>query len=208
MDVSEDLANLNFSRFKEWKIEHTTVNARQAILAFKGDVYLGLKAETFDKEDFEFAQKHLRILSGLYGILRPLDLIEPYRLEMGTKISVGKAKNLYEFWAKDIVNHLNLELKQHPTPILLNLASQEYFKVVAVKNLSFPIIHIDFKEIKNGKPITVGFFSKKARGMMSSFIIRQKINQLEALKSFNEEKYEFNQHLSTENQWIFTRDSE
>jgi cytoplasmic iron level regulating protein YaaA (DUF328/UPF0246 family) len=208
MDISEDLAMLNLQRFQNWTNEHTTQNARQAILAFKGDVYQGLKAESFESQDFEFAQKHLRILSGLYGILRPLDFIEPYRLEMGTKISIGKSKNLYEFWKKDILHYLHSDLNNHTSKIIVNLASQEYFKAVAIKELKIPVLHIDFKEFKNGKPITIGFLAKKARGLMSSFMIRHKIDHIEDLKAFKEEKYRFNQHLSTENHWIFTRNSE
>ncbi|MCS6833302.1 MAG: peroxide stress protein YaaA [Flammeovirgaceae bacterium] len=205
MDISPELAELNLQRYRVWKNPPDAKNTHPAIYAFKGDVYVGLQAETFDMAQMNFAEKHLRILSGLYGILRPSDLIQPYRLEMGTKLSVANAKNLYDYWKNEVTEFLREELSQHHTPILLNLASQEYFKVIDTKKLNFPIIHIDFKEEKNGKYSTVGFFAKKARGMMARFIVENQLDNPEDLKSFSSAHYRFNPALSDTIHWIFTR---
>lgn len=203
MDVSQDLAQLNVQRYRNWHAEEK--NARPAIYVFKGDVYVGLQAETFNATQMNFAEKHLRILSGLYGILRPSDRIQPYRLEMGTKLSVGTAKNLYEYWKNEVTDFLRQELAAQNTSVLLNLASQEYFKVVDTKKIGFPIIYLDFKDEKNGKYTTVGFFAKKARGMMARFIVENQLDNPEDVKSFAQEGYAFNAKLSDDVNWIFTR---
>lgn len=205
MSVSSKIADLNFDRYASWKKPFTQKNAKQAILAFKGDVYTGLNAETFKADDFKFAQNHLRVLSGLYGLLRPLDLMQPYRLEMGTKLKTDAGKNLYEFWGLDITEGLNKQLKKIKSDILINLASNEYFKSVKPKSLNAEIITPQFKELKNGEYKMIGIFAKKARGLLSRYIIQNKLNDAEDLKLFNEDGYRFNKKLSTGNNWVFTR---
>lgn len=205
MSISQQLALLNADRFQQWQPPFTPENAKQAVLAFKGDVYLGLEAETFQQKDFEFAHKHLRILSGLYGLLKPLDLIQPYRLEMGTKVTVKRKKNLYEYWKKTITEELNQALEGKENGLVVNLASKEYFKAVDVKKLKAPVLTIDFKEEDQGKFKVIGFFAKKARGMMGQFIVRNRLTKAEDLKGFNEEGYRFNPELSQENHWVFSR---
>lgn len=202
MNVSENLAQLNEERFKTFQKDFTFGNAKQALLAFKGDVYTKIDVDTYSEEDFEFAQKHLRILSGLYGLLRPLDLIQPYRLEMGTRLENKKGKNLYEFWDKKIAKAINEAASGQP---IINLASQEYFKAVDQKTLKSPVITIHFKEFKEDKYKVVGFFAKQARGLISNFVIKNRITEVEQLKTFNEEKYEFSEQLSKENDWVFVR---
>ena len=205
MKVSTKIADLNFDRYETWKKPFTPKNAKQAILAFKGDVYTGLDAETFKADDFKFAQNHLRVLSGLYGLLRPLDLMQPYRLEMGTKLDTEKGKNLYEFWGSDITQGLNKQLKKIKSDTLINLASNEYFKSVKPKELNATIITPAFKEYKNGEYKMIGIYAKKARGLLSRYIIKNKLSDPEDLKSFNEEGYRFNKTLSKGNNWVFTR---
>jgi len=205
MKVSAKIADLNFERYESWKKPFTEKNAKQAILAFKGDVYTGLDAESFKADDFKFAQKHLRVLSGLYGLLRPLDLMQPYRLEMGTKLKTDAGKNLYEFWGSDITNGLNKQLKKIKSDTLINLASNEYFKSVKPKELNAEIITPAFKEFKNGEYKMIGIYAKKARGLLSRYIIQNKLSDPEDLKSFNEEGYKFNKKLSKGNNWVFTR---
>ena len=205
MKVSAKIADLNFDRYEAWKKPFTQKNAKQAVLAFKGDVYTGLNAETFKADDFKFAQNHLRVLSGLYGLLRPLDLMQPYRLEMGTKLKTDEGKNLYEFWGSDITEGLNKQLKKIKSDILINLASNEYFKAVKPKELSAEIITPAFKEFKNGEYKMIGIYAKKARGLLSRYIIQNKLSDPEDLKSFNEEGYRFNKTLSKGNNWVFTR---
>ena len=206
MDLSEKLATLNVERYHSWHKEFDIKNAKQSILAFKGDVYLGLEAETFKEKDFAFAQEHLLILSGLHGCLKPLDLIQPYRLEMGTSISIGKSKSLYQFWDNTVKNHVEESLSSHKEKTLINLASEEYFKVVKAKELKFPTIHCEFKDKKGSEYKMIGFFAKKARGYMSQFMIKNKIEKSNDLKNFDMHGYIFNPKLSTENKWIFTRD--
>jgi cytoplasmic iron level regulating protein YaaA (DUF328/UPF0246 family) len=205
MHVSTKIADLNFDRYESWKKPFTQKNAKQAVLAFKGDVYTGLDAETFTAADFKFAQNHLRVLSGLYGLLRPLDLMQPYRLEMGTKLKTDIGKNLYEFWGSDITEGLNKQLKKNKSNILINLASNEYFKSVKPIELNAEIITPAFKEFKNGDYKMIGIYAKKARGLLSRYIIKNKLNDPEDIKSFNEDGYRFNKTLSKGNNWVFTR---
>ena len=202
MHISENLAELNNQRFKTFQKDFTEENSKQALLAFKGDVYTKMDVEEYSKEDFDFAQEHLRILSGLYGLLKPLDLIQPYRLEMGIKLENNKGKNLYEFWDKKISKAINNVAKGKT---IINLASQEYFKAVHLKSLKSQVITIEFKEFKDDSYKIVGFFAKQARGMMSKFAIKNKITDPELLKTFNESGYEYSEKLSDKNNWIFVR---
>ena len=205
MRVSMKLAELNFERFERWHTPFTPDNARQALLAFKGDVYTGLNITDFNAKDLDFAQGHLRILSGLYGLLRPLDLMQPYRLEMGRSLSNPRGKNLYQFWGDEITHAINRTLKKEKTPVLINLASNEYFKSVKPKLLSGRLITPHFKELKNGSYKVIGVHAKKARGMMSRFIIKNRLTDVETLKSFDDMGYHYNPELSNESDWIFTR---
>lgn len=205
MKISDKLAGLNAARFGEWQPHFTPENARQAILAFKGDVYTGMQAETFSDDDFTFAQTHLRILSGLYGVLRPLDLMQPYRLEMGIKLANKKGKNLYEFWGNIITEKLNEALEEQGDNILVDLASDEYFKSVNAKKLSGEIIKPVFLDEKNGKYKVISFYAKKARGLMSRFIIQEKLTNKEQLKAFDLEGYQFNSAESQGNTFVFKR---
>lgn len=203
MSISKDLSQLNYERNQEWQLPFTKENARPAIYAFNGDVYRGLEAYTIPKNKIEKVQNTVRILSGLYGVLKPLDLIQPYRLEMGTKLSVGKNKNLYEFWKKDITTLLNDELKDDE--LFLNLASVEYFKAVDTKTLKVPIIDVDFKELKNGDYKTIGVYAKLARGLMTRYIIDNNADTLDDVKGFDLENYRFHEKLSADNKLVFTR---
>lgn len=207
MHVSSKIAELNFDRFEAWNKNFTEKNARQAVLAFKGDVYTGLDAESFSAKDFKFAQSHLRILSGLYGLLRPLDLMQPYRLEMGSKLSNERGKNLYEFWGNTLTDGLNAQLKKIKSEHLINLASNEYFKAVKPKQINGEVITPAFKEYKNGDYKMIGFYAKKARGMLSRYIIQNQLSDIEDIKSFDVEGYKFNKSLSKGNNWVFTRKS-
>ncbi|UBX47538.1 peroxide stress protein YaaA [Providencia alcalifaciens] len=205
MKISDKLAGLNAARFGEWQPNFSPDNARQAILAFKGDVYTGMQAETFSPADFEFAQQHLRMLSGLYGVLRPLDLMQPYRLEMGIRLKNSRGKDLYEFWGDIITQHLNKALAAQGDNILVNLASDEYFKSVNTKKLDAEIIKPVFLDEKNGKYKVISFYAKKARGLMSRFIIQNKLTKSEQLSDFNLEGYQFDQAQSKGNELVFTR---
>lgn len=206
MSISPKLAQLNFERFVNWQLPFDMENAKQAILAFKGDVYTGLDAGSLSETELQTAQKDLRILSGLYGVLRPLDLIQAYRLEMGKKLQTAKGKNLYEFWGDKITNEINKTLKEKEDKHLINLASNEYFKSVNKKIIKAEIITPVFKDLKNGQYKVISFFAKKARGLMTRFIIQNKITDPEYLKAFNSEGYAFNPHLSTDTELVFTRD--
>jgi len=206
MGVSESIANLNHERFMNWHPEFTPQNAKQALLAFKGDVYTGLAAETLDAKGLKFAQKHLRILSGLYGLLRPLDLMQPYRLEMGLRFNNRVGKNLYDFWGNDISDAVQADLKKSGSPLLINLASNEYFKSVNAKTLDAEIITPVFKDLKQGKYKMISFFAKKARGLMARFIIDHQLNDPEGLKEFDAEGYYFSKTLSTASELVFLRD--
>ncbi len=205
MDISPKLAELNFQRFQEWSLPFSPNNSWQAILMFNGDVYQGLKAETFTSEEFDTAQNHLRILSGVYGLLKPLDLIQAYRLEMGTTVAIARKKNLYEFWKTKITARLNEEMSQSNQKILINLASNEYFSAIDTRKLKARIITPAFKEYKNGQYQMVSFYAKRARGLMSRFIIQNQISDPEEIKAFTEEGYYFNNQLSKGDNWLFTR---
>lgn len=208
MKLSDKLAALNVARFGSWEPPFTPENAKQAILAFKGDVYTGLDAEHFSEDDFSFAQDHMRILSGLYGLLKPLDLIQPYRLEMGTKFANSRGKNLYEFWDMLLTDTLNKEFSNEKEPVLINLASNEYFKAIKVKSLQAEIITPVFKDWKNGQYKMISFYAKKARGLMAAYIIKNRLKDPEQLKCFDSEGYYFSQEQSTGNEWVFLRDHE
>lgn len=206
MSISDKLAVLNVARYGEWSTTFTPDNARQAILAFKGDVYTGLAVEDFSAKDFKFAQQHLRVLSGLYGVLRPLDLMQPYRLEMGTKLVNSKGKDLYEFWGEQITQWLNEVLAEQGDKLLLNLASNEYFKAVKPKILEAKVIDVVFKDLKNGQYKIISFYAKKARGMMARYVIKNQIKKLEQLKSFDSEGYYYAEKHSTATKLVFLRD--
>ncbi len=203
MDLSENLSKLNHQRYQDFKEIHETKNARPAVFTFSGEVANGLNAESFSAKEIDYAQNHLRILSGLYGLLKPLDLIQPYRLEMGTSWGPGKNKNLYSYWGNSISEQLNEDLGKSKT--LINLASNEYFKAVNPKVLNADIITCNFKEKKGSDYKVVMVFAKKARGMMGNFIIKNKIDKAEDLKAFDMEGYAFNKKLSEKNELVFTR---
>ncbi|KQN49342.1 hypothetical protein ASE93_05440 [Serratia sp. Leaf50] len=205
MGISDKLAHLNAERFNDWQPDFTADNARQAILAFKGDVYTGLQAENFSEKDFDFAQKHLRMLSGLYGLLRPLDLMQPYRLEMGIRLKNPQGTNLYAFWGDLLTEKLNVILKEQGDNILVNLASDEYFKAVKPAKLEGEIIKPVFLDEKNGNYKVISFYAKKARGLMSRFIIKERLTQAKQLKEFSLEGYQFDAARSEGNELVFTR---
>ncbi len=205
MDVSTKIADLNFDRYAKWTPKFSLKNSKQSILAFKGDVYTGMDAVSFNSSDFKFAQKHLRILSGLYGLLRPLDLMKAYRLEMGSKLSTTRGKNLYEFWDTKITEGLNEQLRNIKSDVLINLASNEYFKSIKKQHLTANIITPVFKDYKNGDYKMIGIYAKKARGMLSRHIIKNKIINPEEIKEFDAEGYKFNKKLSHDYNWVFTR---
>ncbi|MGF1869798.1 peroxide stress protein YaaA [Photobacterium indicum] len=208
MKVSDKIAGLNAARFAEWQPEFTTENARQAILAFKGDVYTGLAAETMTEEDFAYTQQHLRMLSGLYGLLRPLDLMQPYRLEMGTKLANPRGANLYQFWGSVITEKLNAALAEQGDNILINLASNEYFKSVKLKSLDAQLITPVFKDCKNGNYKVISFYAKKARGMMARYIIDNRIKSVDELKQFDVAGYYFVPAESTSKEFVFKREEQ
>ena len=205
MQVSQKIAELNVERFNSWKLPFSPGNARQALLAFKGDVYTGLDTATLSEENFDYAQSHLRILSGLYGLLRPLDLIQPYRLEMGLKLNSIKTNTLYQFWGEKITEGLNALLEEQEKPVLVNLASNEYFKSVYSNNLKCRLITPEFRDLKNGKYKIIQFFAKKARGLMVRYAIDHSIRKPEDLKNFDYDGYAFNSELSHSDNWIFSR---
>ncbi len=205
MGISAKLGQLNFERNQTWKTPFKAENAKQAVLAFTGDVYRGLDAATFSGTDFEVAQQTIRILSGLYGVLKPLDLIQAYRLEMGTKFGVDGKDNLYGFWQEKVTKAINRDLKDAGGPVI-NLASNEYFKAVDSKKIKAEIISPAFKDLKDGQYKMISFYAKKARGLMSRFIVQNKISDPEDLKAFDLEGYYFNNELSKGRNWVFTRD--
>lgn len=205
MKISDKLAGLNAARFGEWQPNFTPENARQAILAFKGDVYTDMQAELFSEDDFQFAQQHLRMLSGLYGVLRPLDLMQPYRLEMGIKLKNKKGSDLYQFWENTITEALNKAIEAQGDNVLVNLASDEYFKSVNPQKLNAEIIKPVFLDEKNGKYKVISFYAKKARGLMSRFIIQEKLTDKTQLKEFDLEGYQFNSAESEGNTLVFKR---
>jgi cytoplasmic iron level regulating protein YaaA (DUF328/UPF0246 family) len=202
MNTSEKISELNYKRNIKWSLPFNKSNSLQALLMFKGDVYKGISVKDFNKDDFLFAQKSLRILSGLYGILKPLDLIQPYRLEMGTQLQIGKHRNLYDFWGDEITNILNDDKNND---YLINLASVEYFKSINIDNLKSKLINVSFKEKRDGKYKIIAIYSKRARGLMSRYIIKNKIIDPKSLKKFNLEDYKFNKTLSSDSDLVFTR---
>ena len=201
MSISQNLAELNQTRYQNFHTPFTLNNAKQAILAFKGDVYSGIDTAHYNDDDFGFAQQQLRILSGLYGVLKPLDLIQPYRLEMGIKLNTSQGKDLYKFWGSRLSETLNQEEEN----IVVNLASAEYFKGVDKKVLKAKILQIDFKENKEGQYKIIGIYAKKARGLMVDYMIKNRVTNPELLKQFNGSNYKFNNEFSTQLHWIFTR---
>jgi len=207
MHLSTNLAQLNYDRYKDWHLPFNPQNAKQSILTFKGDVYAGMNIESFSDDDLNFTQDHLRILSGLYGLLRPLDLMQPYRLEMGTRLENERGKNLYEFWGGQITELLNKQLKETGSQTLVNLASNEYFKSVKPKEIKGQIITPVFKEKRDdGSYKIIGIYAKKARGMMSAFILKNKLYNIEQIKDFTEAGYVYNPELSNATDWAFCRD--
>lgn len=205
MHISADLAQLNADRNAAWKLPFTKRNARQALFAFRGDVYVGLDADSFSADDLAFAQQHLRILSGLYGVLRPLDLMQPYRLEMGTALRNPAGKTLYDFWGDTVTLELNKALKAAKSNTLVNLASQEYFGVVKPKLLKASVVTPNFLDYKNGQYKIISFFAKKARGTMAAWLLRNRINDPARFSDFAEDGYRFSEEDSTANELVFTR---
>lgn len=205
MDVSENIATLTYNRYRDFSVPFTTRNARQALLAFKGDVYTGIAVDQYTTDDFKFAQQHVCILSGLYGILRPLDLMQPYRLEMKTPLKNPIGKDLYQFWGDRITDQINEWLKAQKNKVLINLASHEYFKTIKSKKIQAEIITPVFKEAKGDTYKTIAIHAKKARGMMANYIIRQRIDEPEAIKGFAEAGYQYSEPLSKGKEWVFIR---
>lgn len=205
MSISDKLAGLNAARFAQWQPEFTLANSKQAVLAFNGDVYAGMEAQNFSESELDYAQTHLRILSGLYGLLKPLDLMQPYRLEMGTKLENPKGKNLYEFWGNSITEKLNEQIAATGSSYLVNLASNEYFKSVKKKNLNAELITPSFKDWKNGQYKMISFYAKKARGMMVQYLVKNQVTDLAGLLQFDLAGYEYNEALSKPNEPCFTR---
>jgi|TARA_R110001599_G_scaffold326356_1_gene538900 cytoplasmic iron level regulating protein YaaA (DUF328/UPF0246 family) len=205
MGISDKLAGLNAARFEEWQPPFTLSNAKPAAQAFQGDVYTGLQAESFSEAENRYAQSHLRILSGLYGLLRPLDLIQPYRLEMGTKLSNNAGKDLYAYWKPTLTPALNEAIAESGSKVLVNLASNEYFKAVDVRQLDARVITPVFKDEKNGTFKIISFYAKKARGLMSAWLIQQQINEPDQLKSFDVAGYRFDASASQGDTFVFTR---
>ncbi|WP_288410797.1 peroxide stress protein YaaA [uncultured Herbaspirillum sp.] len=205
MGISDQLSVLNVSRYASWSRKFTTKNAKQAVLAFNGDVYEGLDAASLAAGQLDYLQQHVRILSGLYGMLRPLDLMQPYRLEMGTKLANPLGKDLYAFWGSEITEALNGELAAQKTPVLVNLASEEYFKVVKPKLLKAQVVAPVFEDWKGGKYKIISFYAKRARGLMARYAALKNINQPEKLKAFDLEGYAFAPEASSESNWVFRR---
>ena len=206
MGISTSLAELNYDRYATWGEPFNRRNAKQAMFAFNGDVYLGLKSAEFSARDLTWAQKHLRILSGLHGLLKPLDLIQPYRLEMGTRLPNGRGEDLYEFWRNKVTAALNEAINAQRQPILLNLASHEYFKAVDTTQVDARIITPTFKDLRNGRYMFISFFAKKARGLMAAYLIKNRVSTLKALKAFDWEGYRFCAAESSADEWVFLRD--
>jgi cytoplasmic iron level regulating protein YaaA (DUF328/UPF0246 family) len=207
MDLSDSLAALNVARYAAWSPKVTARNSRQAMLAFDGDVYDGLAARTLQPADLDWAQRHVRMLSGLYGVLRPLDRMQPYRLEMGTPLALGSAKNLYQFWGTEIADSLNQDLAADKTPVVINLASQEYFRAVDTRTLKGRVVECVFEEWKGGDWKVISFFAKKARGLMARYAIMKRIETPRRLESFNLEGYAFDPAASQPDRLVFRRKS-
>ncbi len=205
MDLSDELSSLNVARYQSWRPRFTAKNSKQAILAFNGDVYEGLDAKTLKAADLNWAQTHVASLSGLYGLLRPLDWMQPYRLEMGTTLANSAGSNLYKFWGSSIAEHLNLQLAGEKSPIIVNLASQEYFKAVDRKALKARVVECVFEEYKNGQYKVISFFAKRARGLMARYAIQKRIKDVSKLEAFNSEGYAFHPADSTPDRLVFRR---
>lgn len=201
MSISPALAKLNVERFQHFE----AAPSLPAIFAFQGDVYQGLAAKSLSQSAISFAQEHLMILSGLYGVLRPLDLIRPHRLEMGSALATPQAKNLYQYWDGAVTDAINQRLSQHQNPVLIHLASQEYFKSVQIKRLKYPLIHVEFKEHANGQDRVIALLAKRARGKMARYIVSQGLDEAEAIKGFNVDGYQFSTAHSTDDHWVFVR---
>ena len=206
MGLSDNLGALNYERFQAWQRPFTEDNAKPAVLAFKGDVYQGLEADTMTDGQLAWAQDHLRILSGLYGLLRPMDLMQPYRLEMGTKFATQRGKDLYAFWGSIITDEINGLLAAATSPVLVNLASNEYFKSVQHKDINGRIITPVFMDKKDDKYKIISFYAKKARGLMSAYIIKNKISAVDGIKNFDTDGYSYNAAMSEGDSWVFTRE--
>ena len=206
MKVSDKIAGLNAARFSEWQPDFTPKNAKQAVFAFRGDVYTGLDADSFSSADLTEAQKRLRILSGLYGLLKPLDLMQPYRLEMGTKLANPEGNNLYQFWGDVITQEVNASVDELGSEIIVNLASNEYFKAVNKKKLTGQLVTPVFKDCKNGQYKVISFYAKKARGLMARYIIQNQVNSLDALKAFDVDGYYYSEELSSADTPVFLRE--
>ena len=207
MDLSDQLAGLNVARYQAWQPTFTTANAKQAVLAFNGDVYEGLDARTLGEEDLAWVQEHVCILSGLYGVLRPLDLMQPYRLEMGTRLETPRGKNLYQFWGTQIADYLNQRAAADKTPVVVNLASEEYFKSVDKKALKPRVVTCVFEELKAGRYKVISFMAKRARGLMVRYAVSKRIGTVEGLKGFDLEGYQFVPAASETDRLVFRRDA-
>lgn len=205
MDLSDPLAQLNFGRYAEWSLPFTPENAKQAVLAFDGDVYDGLAAKELSAADLDFAQTQVRILSGLYGILKPLDLMQPYRLEMGTKFANKAGKDLYAFWGERLLDAINAELAEMPRPVAVNLASEEYFKAAVGRKINGVVIQPVFEDWKNGKYKIISFYAKRARGLMTRYAVLNRLTEPEGLKAFDGDSYRFVPEASDDIHWIFRR---
>ena len=206
--ISKNLAELNYGRNQVWTRNSNLECAKQALSAFTGDVYIGINETDFTQENYSYAQANLRILSGLYGILKPLDLFQPYRLEMGTKLKTTRGINLYEFWKMRITDIVNYELSKQTEPVLVNLASDEYFKSIKTNKIAGRIVQPVFMDNSNGQYKILSFFAKKARGLMVRFAVKNELSNVEQLKAFDSEGYLFNSEMSSENRWVFTRNKE
>jgi hypothetical protein len=206
MGISVKLGDLNYRRYAQWTTPFSPGNAKQAALAFTGDVYMGLEGWEFDARDFNFAQRHLRILSGLYGLLRPLDLIQPYRLEMGTGLPNQNGADLYAFWGDKLTRSVNEAIEDQGQSILVNLASKEYFAALQPEAINARIITPTFRDLKNGRYKFLSFFAKKARGLMASYLIRERVKTVKALKAFDCAGYRYSEEQSRGNNWVFLRD--
>ena len=208
MDLSDPLALLNFNRYADWKLPFSPENAKQAVLAFDGDVYDGLAARSMSAADLDFAQQHVRILSGLYGILKPLDLMQPYRLEMGTKFANKAGKDLYAFWGETLVKAINDELAAMPRPVAVNLASEEYFKAAVERKIKGTVIQPVFEDWKSGRYKIISFFAKRARGLMTRYAVLNRLDEPEGLKDFDYDGYAFAPSVSDDRRWVFRRRAE
>lgn len=205
LNINDKLARLNFDRFQHYDPDFKNNHSRQALLAYRGDVYDGIPVSQYQKADMDFAQSTVRILSGLYGVLRPLDLIQPYRLEMSTKLPNPKGDNLYDYWKASLTDHLNQELEQNGHKAVINLASNEYFKALDDQKIAKPIVTPVFKEYKNGAYKTIAIYAKKARGMMTDYIVQHRVTDTEELKGFDQDGYSFEPEMSTDNKLVFIR---